>query len=1203
MGYARYVGRVGGLAVSLGVGVAIATAPGIAWADDAGSSPSADASTASTDSTTSGPATGTTTTTTSDTSNSSGGSTGDGTSAPKVSYDSSGGALTSDDDDRADADSQDPTPDVSEPEPTGKSDAHSSSTSTPKKPKRKALTIASEPTKHEDAGSTAADTAVQRVDAAPESVGQPDAVSVAQVPVQPSAVPTALMDGTASDRAVDALVSAPAASDSAVSGWASSMLSWAGLGPVTSGASGDVPDMPAESPVLLAGLAALRRQTQQSLVGDEELAKTAAEPSQSSLMVAEASGGESMLMAAALVANSAPVVGAQPTGIPDPVTGVVSGQVVASDVDGNALTYSVSPTSASGGTVSINPTTGAYTYTPTQATRLAAGATTGADTDTFAVTVSDGQSTTTGTVSVYVSPTQLTTGTPIAVQRDPDGVAVYGNTTYVINQYDKSVSVIDTDPNSTTYNKVVSTIKLASTPSDIAISPDGTRAYVTTTGNASVAVIDTTSNTVITNVRVGSTPVGVAVSPDGKKVYVTNGGSSTVSVISADTATNTYKEVSRITVGSQPSGIAVSPDGTKLYVTLRYSDSLATVNLANNAVSTVKVGDSPREVALTPDGKLAFVTNYDGTVSVVDTTTNTQVAKIVTGGPKHQPVGVAISPDGSLAYVANGKDTVSVFSTKTNTIIQTLTIDSVAESGPHYVAVSPDGTRIYVTDFNDDNLRVLSATRGNTAPVAIANPTVGTPDVYTGEVSGLVNIKDPDGDALSYSAVVSPSQGSVSFDPATGTYTYTPTLAAREQAGQGGPTSDTFTVRATDPSGAFKDVSVTVPIAPAQAVTVNQTAVTVGSGPSGTAIVGNWAYVVNTDSNSVSVIDTTTKQVTQTITNGIGTAPLSLVASPNTNRVYVANAGDNTVSVIDTTTNTVVTTIAVPVQPDFNPEWGEIPNSLTDLAVSPDGKRVYTTATDGTISVINTDPMSGSSYNTVISTQPLGSFSDLEISPDGSRLYGTHFGYYASSTVDVIDTGRSAGDSLTFVKSIEVGPQWNLDATQSEFTEDTYNVAASPDGKRLYVTYGVVQVARGTGGSTSGEFITDSQGRNWLVTGRYSAVSVIDTDPTSATYNTEIARITVPAGAQDVALSPDGKTAYVTSWDGKTVTLIDTTSNTVINSFTTDQTSAGPRSIGFYGDGYFTRFVTVAPDGTLYISDYADGKAYVATVSQTAQQM
>jgi hypothetical protein len=43
-GYARYVGRVGGLAVALGIGVAIANSPGIAYADEGGSGSSSESS-------------------------------------------------------------------------------------------------------------------------------------------------------------------------------------------------------------------------------------------------------------------------------------------------------------------------------------------------------------------------------------------------------------------------------------------------------------------------------------------------------------------------------------------------------------------------------------------------------------------------------------------------------------------------------------------------------------------------------------------------------------------------------------------------------------------------------------------------------------------------------------------------------------------------------------------------------------------------------------------------------------------------------------------------------------------------------------------------------------------------------------------------------------------------------------------------------
>ena len=99
----------------------------------------------------------------------------------------------------------------------------------------------------------------------------------------------------------------------------------------------------------------------------------------------------------------------------------------------------------------------------------------------------------------------------------------------------------------------------------------------------------------------------------------------------------------------------------------------------------------------------------------------------------------------------------------------------------------------------------------------------------------------------------------------------------------------------------------------------------------------------------------------------------------------------------------------------------------------------------------------------------------------------------------------------------------------------------------------------------------------------FSVLSVLDTDPTSATYNTEIATINLPTdtsgwfssdygGMFDVAFSPDGKRAYVTSFDGKTTTVIDTVSNTVIGSFTIDEGSA---------DSNLHRSLAVAADGTL----------------------
>jgi YVTN family beta-propeller protein len=120
-------------------------------------------------------------------------------------------------------------------------------------------------------------------------------------------------------------------------------------------------------------------------------------------------------------------------------------------------------------------------------------------------------------------------------------------------------------------------------------------------------------------------PEGEGVTPDGTRGYVSNANSNTVSVI--DTAAN--KVVATILVGSFPRGLAVTPDGTHAYV----------VNAGANTVSVIGI-------AITPDGKHAYVTNDSffgpGTVSVIDTATNTVAATVGVGS---FPVGVGIIPD------------------------------------------------------------------------------------------------------------------------------------------------------------------------------------------------------------------------------------------------------------------------------------------------------------------------------------------------------------------------------------------------------------------------------------------------------------------------------------------------------------------------------------------------------------------------------
>src|SRR5438552_3982184 len=130
---------------------------------------------------------------------------------------------------------------------------------------------------------------------------------------------------------------------------------------------------------------------------------------------------------------------------------------------------------------------------------------------------------------------------------------------YVANAASNSVSVIDTASNT-----VVATVGVGSRPFGVAITPDRARAYVTNGAAAQdlsratlassnpVSGIVTASNAVVTAVGGGSRAFGVAITPDGTRAYVTNTASQSVSVI--NTASNTV--VATVGVGQFPLGVA-----------------------------------------------------------------------------------------------------------------------------------------------------------------------------------------------------------------------------------------------------------------------------------------------------------------------------------------------------------------------------------------------------------------------------------------------------------------------------------------------------------------------------------------------------------------------------------------------------------------------------------------------------------------------
>jgi YVTN family beta-propeller protein len=304
---------------------------------------------------------------------------------------------------------------------------------------------------------------------------------------------------------------------------------------------------------------------------------------------------------------------------------------------------------------------------------------------------------------------------PNAVLVSPDGTFVYvlGFVPHAQGGYGPSGIVQVVSPALARSQAVLTMITVRGAPTDVAVSQDGTRAYVTSLPDTTeknethgmLSVIDTATDTVMASVLVGKMPRRVAVSPDGSRAYVSNSGG-TISVV--DTAT--FRVVSMPHVGKDADGVALSPNGRRLYVTDPTENSVAFLDTISNQLvgESVTVGKAPSAIKVSNDGSRIYVANQGdrilpGTISAVSTATAKLVAAPITIG--QQPNDLAVSPDNQHIYVVNtGSNSLSTISAST-LMLEGLPIG--VGTAPRGVAVSRDGSRVYVTNAADDTISVI----------------------------------------------------------------------------------------------------------------------------------------------------------------------------------------------------------------------------------------------------------------------------------------------------------------------------------------------------------------------------------------------------------------------------------------------------------------------------------------------------------------
>jgi len=225
--------------------------------------------------------------------------------------------------------------------------------------------------------------------------------------------------------------------------------------------------------------------------------------------------------------------------------------------------------------------------------------------------------------------------------------------------------------------------------------------YVANTGSSSVSVIDAASNAVITTVILPADPVdGIAISPDGTIAYVP---CSNNTIQRINVATNALLSPITLSAGITPDSIAITPNGLFAYVTVTSpAPEVLVISLTSNTVvgSPITAGfNTPTQIVIAPNGLTAYVLDTVANKVVPIDLTNNTAGTAITG---FIPLGLAVSPDSAYLYVSDSNNALIhqyniAGSNRTNpSSIQTFGYPAITSYIPGYLVITSDGNTLYV---------------------------------------------------------------------------------------------------------------------------------------------------------------------------------------------------------------------------------------------------------------------------------------------------------------------------------------------------------------------------------------------------------------------------------------------------------------------------------------------------------------------------
>jgi YVTN family beta-propeller protein len=383
----------------------------------------------------------------------------------------------------------------------------------------------------------------------------------------------------------------------------------------------------------------------------------------------------------------------------------------------------------------------------------------------------------------------------------------------------------------------------------------------------------------------------------------------------------------------------------------------------------LEVSDRPLGIAISQDGTqaaIATASNFSpNAVQFVDLATRTLTQTISIG---NSFVGVAFGPDGKTLYVGGGADNdVKIFVKGATGLWAAAPRISIPASAPSGLSLSPAGDKVYVALNRQHALGIVDTIARTTVQIPVG--------------------------AFPYSTAATRD----------GRKVYISNWAGR--LAQAGDATDGANPVVVDPA---------------------------------TGIANN---------GTISVYDTGSQSLAKTIL--VGLHPSAMVFSPDDSRLFVANSNSDSVSVIDTASDTVERTIDVRLSKSSQP--GSAPNAL---AISRDGRSLYVAS--GGINAIAVVDLSthdhGRESEPIRGFIPVGWFpTALALTPaDDQLLVGNGYGF-GSIAPAASSSGRSYADrkgEISFI-SLPLGEeQLHRYTAETKRNNETLGAGESPAADR-----------------------------------------------------------------------------------------------------------------------------------------------------------